>query len=442
MKTTVQRISIYAFFVFSLLSASSVWAAEPVRALSADAFLNSLGVITHVAQGYNPRLYIDPLRFLGVRQIRDGSKNLSGIVTLHEKTGVRVALIGAKIPEVISSARTLAARDMLLAIEGPNEPNNFPITYQNSVGGGKTGSWAPVAFYQRDLYAAVKADPVLKDYPVFHVSEGGAEIDNVGLQFLTIPENAGTLLPAGTIFADYANAHNYVCGNGNRYDDNQAWNAADPVLNARWDGLYGLYGRTWLRHYTGYTNEQLMTLPRVTTETGWGTGPRGASEDVQGKVLVNTYLAQFKRGWTYTFVYELGEGEGGGGNYGLFHKDWTPKLAATYIHNMTSILADTKPVLKPGSLAYSLSNQPATVHDLLLQKSDGVFYLVVWGEKVSGSDEVRVTLDKPAAVIDVFDVTLSDGPQQRLKNQSEVPLTLSDHALILKISNSKSTPSK
>jgi hypothetical protein len=30
------------------------------------------------------------------------------------------------------------------------------------------------------------------------------------------------------------------------------------------------------------------------------------------------------------FIYEFGEGEGG--HQGLFHLDWTPKLAATYIH--------------------------------------------------------------------------------------------------------------
>ncbi len=50
----------------------------------------------------------------------------------------------------------------------------------------------------------------LKKYPVWSISEGGAEVDNVGLQFLTIPEGAGTLLPAGTRYADSANVHNYI----------------------------------------------------------------------------------------------------------------------------------------------------------------------------------------------------------------------------------------
>ena len=127
-----------------------------------------------------------------------------------------------------------------MSIEGPNEPNNFPIVYNGQTGGG-TGTWLPVAQYQQDLYAYVKGNTLLQNYPVFHVSEGGAETDNVGLQFLTIPDGAGTLMPDGTQYADYANPHNYVVGNGacHTLADNQAWNAEDPTLRSCWDGLYG-----------------------------------------------------------------------------------------------------------------------------------------------------------------------------------------------------------
>ena len=90
-------------------------------------------------------------------------------------------------------------------------------------------------------------------------------------------------------------------------------------------------------------------------------------ERTQGTVLVNTYLAQFKRAWRYTFIYQLRDGEGGGsGNFGLFNSNSTPKPAATYIHNLTTILADPGQVTSPGSLNYSIVNEPATVHDLLI----------------------------------------------------------------------------
>jgi hypothetical protein len=357
---------------------------------------------------------------------------LRGLILLHEQAGVRVDLLGADVVGLIAAARTLATAGALLSIEGPNEPNNFPISYNGKQGGGTTLSWLPVAELQRDIYSAVKNDPDLRKYPVLHVSEGGAETDNVGLQFLTIPAGAETLLPEGTRFADYANSHNYVSGNHVGYVDNQAWNAADPTLNSYWDGLYGEYGNTWLRHFPGHSNVELQVLPRVTTETGWD-APTVREERTQGTILVNTYLAQFTRGWRYTFIYELGEGEGGGGNQGLFHENWTPKLAATYIHNLTSILSDNIPIASPGKLEYSIQNEPSTVHHLLLQRSDGVFQLVVWGEQVSASNSITINFDSSRATIKIYDVTVGEEPIQTLTNVTSIPLKITDHAMIVEV---------
>jgi hypothetical protein len=402
-----------------------------VAAISADTFLSSLGVNTHVDQGYNAGSYVLPLRYLGIRNIRDSARNLFSSIMLHQQTGIQIDLLGADVNDLIIAAKTLAKAGALLSIEGPNEPNNFLITYNGQQGGG-TGSWLPVAQLQRDLYSAAKNDPELKQYPVFHVSEAGAETDNVGLQFLKISAGAETFLPDGTHFADYANAHNYVSGTRGGYVDNQAWQAADPTLNSHWDGLYGEYGRTWKEHFRGYSNAELETLPRVTTETGWDAA-NPDQERTQGTVLVNTYLAQFKRGWRYTFIYELGEGEGGGGNLGLYHSDWTPKLAATYIHNLTSILADNIHVATPEKLDYSIANAPSTVHDLLLQKSSGVFELVVWGEQVRGANDITVKLGSTHPKVMIYDITVGTTPIQILNNVNSVSVTISDHALIIEM---------
>jgi hypothetical protein len=400
-------------------------------AISCSNFLNSLGVNTHVSQGYNPGSYVLPLRYLGVRNIRDSGLNLPGLMLLHNQTGVRIDLLGFDVTNLIAAAKILARAGALLSIEGPNEPNNFPITYGGVQGGGTSMSWLPVANLQRDIFAAVKQDPELQKYPVFHVSEGGAETDNVGLQFLAIPKGATTLLPAGTEFADYANVHNYVSANG-VLEDNQAWQAADPTLNSRWDGLFGEYGVTWKKRYQGYSRADLLTLPRVTTETGWD-APDPTSEDVQGKTLVNTYLAQFKRGWSYTFIYQLGEGEGGGGSQGLFHANWTPKLAAKYIHNLTSILADDSDVLNPQTLDYVLVNASSTVHDLLLQKSGGIFELVVWGESVATSADVTINFGKKHAKVRLFDTTISSAPINSWADVASVTLPIGDHAMVIEI---------
>jgi hypothetical protein len=170
----------------------------------------------------------------------------------------------------------------------------------------------------------------------------------------------------------------------------------------------------------------------VTTETGWDAATAD-DERTQGVILVNTYLAQFKRGWRYTFIYQLGEGEGGGGNQGLFHQDWTPKLAASYIHNLTSILADNTPVASPGRLDYSIANAPDTVHDLLLQKSDGAFELVVWGEQVTGDSNIVVNLGATYAEVKIYDATSGISPVRTLTNADSVALKINDHAMIVEI---------
>ncbi len=150
---------------------------------------------------------------------------------------------------------------------------------------------------------------------------------------------------------------------------------------------------------------------------------------------MNTYLAQFKRGWRYTFIYQLRDGEGGDGHEGLFNSNSTPKLAATYIHNLTAILANKTPVVPPGSLDYSITDQPATVHDLLIQKSDGTFELVVWDENVGGSDNVTVNLGHPYPTVNIYDVTVGALPTQKLTHSNCIPLKLSDHALIIELSD-------
>ena len=56
--------------------------ADAVLAVSCDTFLSSLGVNTHVDQGYDPEFYVQPLRYLGVRNIRHSERNLSGLLML------------------------------------------------------------------------------------------------------------------------------------------------------------------------------------------------------------------------------------------------------------------------------------------------------------------------------------------------------------------------
>ncbi len=417
------------------------------NAVKTSDFLSSIGVCTHITQGEDaPTKVAECLTYTGIRDIRDdGSTNpktLQSFIDVHKASAAKVVPlpINGNIAASLEEYETLAAAGALVAVEGPNEPNNFRVTYKGATSS-KTTSM-PVALFQRDLYAAVKADPKLAGIPVFHSSEaGGSEPDNCGLQFLTIPSGAGALLPADTKFADYANTHNYVCGHGLKgiTEDNIAWNAEDPTLNGTWDGMWVEYGHTWWgKGFEGYTKVQLKKLPRVTTETGWNTrtgnggNATAISEDEQGKLFLNLYLAAFKRGWSYTFIYMLRDSRGQG-DWGLVHNDYTYKPSATYLHNLTTLLADKSSAFTPGKIDYTIPGQPGTVHDLLMQKSNGTFELAVWGEQAKGSSDVIVQLGAKYASVKVYDPTLGTGPIQTLANASSVPLKLSDHALVIEI---------
>jgi len=200
------------------------------------------------------------------------------------------------------------------------------------------------------------------------------------------------------------------------------------------DGLYGEYGQTWAHHFTGYSGNDLLNLPRVTTETG-AIIDGAVTEDIHALNLLSMYLDQFKRGWSYTAVYLLRDrvDEAGNQQFGFYRPDYTPRKAAVYLHNMTTILADHGSIKKPGQLNYSIPGQPATVHDLLLQKSDGTFELVVWGEQVKGASNITVHLGGDYASVKVYDPTVDTTPGQTLKNIDALELILSDHPLIVSI---------
>ncbi|HET6251640.1 MAG TPA: hypothetical protein VFE47_28400 [Tepidisphaeraceae bacterium] len=436
------------FLIPSLLVAGPALAArESATALKANDFLNSIGVCAHISQGEdNPTDVAKALTFAGIRGVRDdGSRNpktLQAFIDVHQASGARMSLlpINGDIAASLAEFETLAAAGALLAAEGPNEPNNFHVTYKGEKSSNKTSM--PVARFQADLYAAVKADPKLAGIPVFASSEaGGSEPDNCGLQFLTIPQGANTLMPDGTKFGDFANTHNYVCGHGLKgiVEDNIAWNAEDPTLKGTWDGMMVEYGHTWWgRGFDGYSKADLEKLPRVTTETGWSTakGNGGSdttiSEQEQGRLFLNLYLDAYKRGWSYTFIYMLRDSHGQGA-WGLVHNDYTSKPSATYLHNMTTLLADKSSAFTPGKIAYTIPNQPASVHEMLLQKSTGTFELAVWGEQAKGSSDITVELGAEYPTVKVYDPTVGVDAVKTLANVKAVPLTLSDHPLIVEI---------
>jgi len=442
----MKRITL--FFTLCLLSLSvTAQDIAGVKAVSAADFLNSLGAVSSVSRrGETIEGSIACVRYTGLRWLRGGFEDnapVEDFIRLHRETGAQMGygfLSGnANLDRLLSEARQLAKAGALLALEGLNEPNNWGITYLGERGGGRSDSWMAVARLQRDFYSAVKNDPVLRNYPVWMLSENGAQTDNTGLQFLVIPEGANTVMPVGTKYADYACCHNYICHpSWPGLHDNQTWLSSLPGIDCPVDGLYGNYGLTWLKKFPGYSEKELETLPRVTTETGIAIEEKeGVTEEIQARLYLNLYLSQFKQGWKHTAIYLLKgrANEPAHEKFAFYTLDYQPKKAAHYMHNFTAILADNKTVKSLGQLAYAIPNQPTTTHDLLLQKSNGRYLLVIWGERFGsgGADQITVKFGKKVKSIDVYDPTIGKTPVNNHPKTGSIDLEVSDHPVILEI---------
>jgi hypothetical protein len=390
---------------------------------------------------------------MGVRVVRDDAveDHLANFMLIARETGVKYVLTqsGARdpvIPRLVRMNRTLARQGALLAIEGLNEPNNWPVqevhgfasrAHANN-GANVNIIETALAMWTRDFYIAIKSVPELREFPIFHASDaGGSQFTNIGMQLLTIPEGTpGVLLPEGTQLADVANVHNYISAGGNHVDNKQ-WNFAG-IGPGTGNGIWGNYGITWNRSFRGYGIEDLWTLPRVTTETGWatnepgrpplGTPNSGITRQQQADILIQVYLSQFARGFDHTFIYLLldrGTGPGGDNGFGMFDRFGNPKLSATYIRNLMSILDNERGtyVETLGRLDYTIDNRPATVQDMLLQKSCGTLYLIIWNERLNPSwlesdrtDTLEISFGRAFERINIYNPATGDEPVDVLEN--------------------------
>lgn len=440
-------------------------------AVPAYDFLNSIGVNTAIDDRFEHKEQTaESMRYIGARWIRSGAQRSTEVFEymMANVPHLRFSIMfdPAGNSRVFEQAAWLKSRDALIALEGVNEPNNWWITYKGENSGGPY-SWKGLAEMQRESYADTKS--TLGNVDVWSITETGAERDNYGLQFAEIPSGAGCLMPDGTKYYDCINVHNYfIHPRWPAHSDNQTWTAAASGKEGLVvDGVYDNHGKTWAFGYDGYSEEQLAEARKVTTETGctlnrykvWeddGGRPHAkfrevedpnsfVSEEEQGLLYMSCYLSQFARGFEYTAMYILRDrtDEAGNQSFGMVEPlEWEEyplhgyhqryRKAADYMHNLTTILADDSRIGRPGKAAYEIENCPDTVHDLLLQKNDGTFCLVVWGERYSGgSDEITVSFGKKYRLFSVYDPSEGTEAVMTVSNSDSVRLTMTNKPYII-----------
>ena len=406
-------------------------ATSPTAAVSAASFVSSIGVNVHMwetTSGYgNLSLVENSLAYLGVANVRDNyiPASLSAFTALANsgyKLDLAIPSDAITIANFVTQIDTFNAAHpgSIKAIEGPNEVNVFPVTYNGGT------SLANAAQYEQAFYSAVRADSHLSSIPVY----------NLSLAYLDTTQYAQVGNLSGS--ANYANSHAY---------------------------LNDAYGPQWsLNIILPFAKLDAPSLPTVITETGYNTDPNdgysGVDQTVQAKYTLDTLMDAYKDGVATTYLYELLDDYSDPGNtnaqdhFGLFNADGTPKLAATAIHNLTAILADPSAPssFTPGTLNYSVSNLTAAYgNQLLLQKSNGAFDLVLWAdpsiynpssgtEIAAPNDTVTVNFAQVEGTVTVFDPLLGNTPIATYHNVQQIQVNITDHPLVIEISNGSTQP--
>lgn len=418
---------------------TSVASLESVRqASSANDFVESIGVNTHVNYGDTPYgdyagLLKPSLLYLGVRHIRDDLADdqfaLNPYRDLHRQ-GIRVTGLvpyeTKSMPALIATIRL--QRDVLEAVEGPNETDIF-TQFKYKGQGFPSGTVA----FMKNFYPVIKQDPLLRDLPVLQTT----------LAFPGATSGKGTradLLGDLSAYADYGNSHNYFS-----FGESPSARIKDDHLPLNSSITPG--------------------KPMVSTEGGYqmgdGDGYKGDwddglsapfSEDIHGRYLLRYALEQYRLGYKRSFIYELLDADQA--KWGLFRADGTPRSAARGLRSLIKLLGEGHwdnsakrwivPSSKPRPLAYSFAKLPSSVHSLLLQKSNGRFYLVLWNEvnnwdattgKAVYSKPVPLTVrfGQPIESVRVFLPLTHGTAATATSGSSAVQVNVPDHPVIVEI---------
>lgn len=356
--------------------------AAPEKARSADDFVDSIGVNTHLY--YESSVYhqkydaiIKPkLVQLGVRHIRDGAtRNLNGYMDRLrelETLGIRSTLIcdpRSVSPSAVVSLIKELGTDVVETVQGPNEYN---------LSG--DGNWVSnLRNYQQQLHKAVKGDSATKNVQIYGPSLSGGDAYNA----------IGDL----SAYVDYGTMNNYFSG---RNPGNSGWGTNN----------YGSLGWNVQTAKKASPSKQI-----ITTETGYHSivntsdGHRGVPEDVSGKYMPRLFLEQFNNGIPRTFAYELINVDYDPNslykNFGLLRNDGSEKPAFVAVKNLIGLLKDPGSKFTPDSLDYSLGGNTTNIRHTLLQKRDGRFYLILWQEVSSFNVDTRQAIKVSSQKVDL-----------------------------------------
>jgi hypothetical protein len=398
--------------------------AAPVPARSAASFVESIGVDTHFS--YTDTPYVtrfqevkEKLVELGVHHIREDllPDRPDQYARLNElaRAGIGSTLImGAPengdggLEELLSVAETkLTGVD---ALEGPNEPysdDNEPDWTTNTDA------------YQQALHEKASDTPQLASLPIVGPT--------------TIFWQNGEL---GNIspWLNYGDIHPYSGG----YPPEE-----------------------YLERHVDFAALSSGSKPLMATETGfhnamnWKGDFPPTSEAATAVYIPRIFLDYFQEGIARTFDYELVDefedpsDEEREAHFGLLRNDLSPKPAFTALKNLISIVGERNESFTPGALDYSVTGNGEKLHQVLLQKADGTYYLALWRASSVWDPENQVPLAAPIRPVTVqvgqplasateYMPNKSSGPLAQLPTTGPLQVNVGPEVVILELTPSGS----
>jgi hypothetical protein len=395
-----------------------------------------VGVNTHV--GYTDTAYgrwalvRDRLVELGVKHVRDASHRdgtrLGDVVPRYNELaglGVRGNLLSGdplrrygsgSIDEHLAWVKRNVA-GFTESLEGPNE-YDYPSVDPD---------WAaPLRAYQCEWTRKIRGDGVLSAKTVIGPSSHIERGFDPGLGDLTECLDRGNLHP-------YPGAQSP--DRTNQGDLSVSLDGARPTSGDK---------AVWVTE-SGYHNAVNCS----------GCGHHPASEAAAGVYLPRLFMENFRRGIARTYSYELidewpdPEKDEPEKNFGLLRNDGSRKPGFVALRNLLAILGDRGSA--GGKLTYSLqcSDCSEPLRQVLLRKSTGAYYLVVWRESSVWNRNTRTDIANDPRNVDlklaspnkleIFDPSQSTTPIDTTTSASH-RIALTDRMTIIKITPPQPEP--
>ncbi len=406
----------------------------PVRVANASAFVDSIGVNTHLyytnTAYSNYPLVKQRLRELGIRHIRDGFDgarrqfwydrvNDLGASGFKFTLGTCRLVPGGweGLDQDISDAKN-KVRGAVEALEGTNEANIRGYSdWANMTR--RCQWWLNELTRNRDDYGPRMNIPIYAPtVTVPSVSERYRELGNLEDR------------------AQGGNMHPYPGGVEPRHEGHYSF--IDSMSDSR---RFGFGGRQ---------------VPVVATETGYHNATAGnhehppVSERAAGIYVPRLLLEYFRHGVQRTYLYELvDEKPDAGGtdpeqHFGLLRNDFSPKPAYLALKNLIRLLGGGPGKRITGSLRYRLEGDTEGIEQLLLKKRDGSFYLALWQSAsvfdIERSQDLRpparavtVRLEQSVALAQRYRPGKSSSPLTRHANTSAIRLSVPADVVVVRL---------